>query len=64
MQSIKQNNLNASLVEKTDIAIVLEAQEQQKENSQEMIAGQTTMNTQNVFPSGWIKYRKSGYQGL
>jgi hypothetical protein len=64
MQSNNQHTLNASVVEQTNRTIVLKAQEQQKGNTQEKTLNRSTMSTQTVFPGGWIKYRKSGYQGL
>ena len=64
MQSTNQRNSKASVVEKTNLAIILKTQEQQKENAQEANSEQTSLSLQTVFPGGWIKYRKSGYQGL
>ncbi len=64
MQSNNQHTASASVVETTNLAIVLKAQDQQKENAQKTTPSQSTMSVKTVFPGGWIKYRKSGYQGL
>lgn len=64
MQSNGQHKLNTSLVEHTEYSIVLKAQEQQKENQQGTVISQASLNVQSLFPGGWIKYHKNGYQGL
>lgn len=64
MQSNNQHKLNASMAKKTNITLVLKTHEQQNEKKQDANLNQVSVSTQTVFPSGWIKYRKSGYQGL
>ena len=64
MQSTNQHKLSAYVVKNTEYSLVLKAQEQQKEKEKGTAISQASMNIQSLFPGGWIKYHKSGYQGL